>query len=1247
MKTDPRFNQNTGQAIFNGTELLVKGALETPGGVHLFTGYPGSPVAGFFDTLQSIGPLLRERGMVAKMATNEALSVAMVNGAQMVGGRAITCFKSVGLHVAADALALGVLAGTRDGSGGLIIVGDDPWSDSTQVPADSRFLAEHVRLPMIEPCCPQEVKDWVDLAFRIGRAGQIYIGYGMTVTTADGGGTVTCYENHFPEMSEHQKRSLSYEQDIEPNLDQTVLLPPRSWKREEALHERFAAVKDEARRLGVNRIVHGPQRGETVPLGFIASGTGYAYLAHALAEMGLAGRLPILKLGMCYPVDEKLVLQFARQCGQIVVVEERRGFVERQVLEIIDPLRQTGELKTRVYGKRFPDDLAPIPETRGLNPSLLMERLIPLIRAQAGLPAELTNGRLSGELERLAATARYDVRIPSRTPTFCPGCPHRDSSSVLLELRRDLLDAEYMLREHKRKPVDLVAHGDTGCYTMLMFEPTKPLMHNYSGMGLGGATGAGVDPFIENKQLVFMGDGTFYHSGQVAISQSIYNAQDITYIILDNKTTAMTGHQGHSGIELDLTGNEMNPLEIERIVQGMVPKAVKRDVRIVRIDPSDRNRYRKLLERTLLANGVKIVIADKECGITSQRRIKRAERAEAKEKGYLARKTHMNVATEVCEFCLECTNQTGCPGLKVNDTDYGPKIQTDFSWCVNDGACQRIHACPSFEEVTILRRQPERMGDVHVDLDDLPPPRPPIHAEQETWRCYLCGVGGMGIGTATGILVLAGHEMGYEVQFLDKKGLAIRNGGVFSQLVYSRGQGADGSLQSAESNGHGRSPKSEIRNSKFTTPLIPYGKADLLLGVDILEAVRAIDPQHPYRVASAGHTTAVVNTAKTPTILSLMGREDFTVDELERSLREHTVAGNYTAFNVGDLCERVLDTKLYANIMMLGIAFQKGYMPLHPEAIEKAIRTITRDQADRNIRAFHIGRKIAVRPDLFVVEPQRQYESARKCLRRKINTLQAWYRGRRGEQLARQYRVLMKKTFRATRGLRVEDELMRDVIIRAYDCVIWGGIDYAREYCNRLVDTFHKDDARHGYAITRAVVWNLAKVMLIKDEVYTAAMLTSPEKYKRDRRRFNVNPERGDKILYKHHNRPEFEVLGRTIRFEWKSRDWQLRAMAGCGFLRKLLPQWHRREREFRDWYAQLVDQLDWHGERDYQRWLAILSTPEPVTGFREVRYPKMEAAQRKGETLLDTDPESYDPSDEPKAGDTTSVPLPVLTGAA
>jgi len=1035
MKTDPRFTLSAGREIYTGNELLLKGALEVEGGVHLLTGYPGSPLAGFFDAFDSAQGLLRERGIVARIANNEALAVAMANGSQMAGCRSVVAFKSVGVHVASDALALGVLAGTKDDGGSLIVCGDDPWSDSTQAPVDSRFMAEHLRMPMLEPATPQEIKDWIDVAFKLGKAGRIYIGYMMTVALADGGGTVELKPNQYPSLNTHQQAMLSYDKDIEPDLDQFVLLPPRSWHRELGMAARHEAVMAEARRLGINRIVNKPQRGERVPMGFVASGVAYSYLVHALNELNLGGRFPILKIGLSYPLDEQLVSEFAGHCHEMIVVEERRSFVEKQIQAVIGPKVADGTLRTKVWGKKFPKGLPGIPDTRGLHPSLLIERLVPLIKDHPTLPLELTNGRLTSELSRIDRASKIEVSIPLRTPTFCPGCPHRDSSNVLLELRKDLMDADYMRRVHKRPPVDLVSHGDTGCYTMLMFEPNKPLMHNYSGMGLGGGTGAGIDPFIDNKQIVFMGDGTFFHSGQAAISNSIALGQDITYIILDNRTTAMTGHQPHAGNDANIVGEKQVAQDIERNVKGMVPKELSNDVRIVRMDPSDRNNYRRMLEQTILADGVKIVIADKECGITYHRRRKREERAVVKEEGFLPRQTVMNVAEEVCEFCLECTNQTGCPGLKITDTDYGAKIQTDMSWCVNDGACERIAACPSFEEVTIHRKQPARSGDEHVDLQNIPEPPRPVHADQDVWRAYLAGVGGMGIGVATSILVCAGTEMGYHVQFLDKKGLAIRNGGVFSQLVFRR------------------------KMPEATTPLIPFGKADLLLGIDLLEATRSIDARQPYRVASADTTAAVVNTAKTPTILSLMGRDDFKVEDLEHALRQHTHPDRFFGFNVGDLCERVLDNKLYANIMMLGIAYQKGYLPLSYDALCKGIRKIIRVDYDRNLRAFNIGRMIVEKPQLFVVELRKEFESARQAFRRKTNTLRLQFKGKKGQRLAKQYRTLMRQMFRAQRERPVEDAMLRDVVIRAYDCVIWGGIGYAKQYCDIVVQTYRRDAA--------------------------------------------------------------------------------------------------------------------------------------------------------------------------------------------
>src|SRR3954463_9530673 len=174
MPCGPRFLAESGREVFTGNELLIKGALETEGGVHLLTGYPGSPVAGFFDVMGDIKDLLNSHGIRAFQANNEALGAAAVNGAQMAPCRAIAAMKSVGVHVAADALALGNLSGAHAQGGAVIIMGDDPWCDSTQVPADSRFICEHLRMPVVEPGSPQECKDWINLSFKLSQAAGLY-----------------------------------------------------------------------------------------------------------------------------------------------------------------------------------------------------------------------------------------------------------------------------------------------------------------------------------------------------------------------------------------------------------------------------------------------------------------------------------------------------------------------------------------------------------------------------------------------------------------------------------------------------------------------------------------------------------------------------------------------------------------------------------------------------------------------------------------------------------------------------------------------------------------------------------------------------------------------------------------------------------------------------------------------------------------------------------------------------------------
>jgi indolepyruvate ferredoxin oxidoreductase len=914
----------------------------------------------------------------------------------------------------------------------------------------------------------------------------------------------------------------------------------------------------------------------------VASGLGFCYLEHALAELGVADKVPILKLGISYPIDAQLVEEFSRQVRSIFVIEERRGFMEEQITEIVGKYNQlaTAANRTNVWGKEFPVGLKGVPASRGLNPSILIERLAPLGRFFGDPNLVLDQKRIDCAVELIRETDKFDVRIPLRTPTFCPGCPHRDSASVLIDVKKRFLDPRYMKQHHRRGPVDLVFHGDTGCYTMFMFEPTKDLMHNYSGMGLGGGTGAGIDPFITNKQVVFLGDSTFFHSGMLGISNALKQGQDITYVILDNSTTAMTGHQPTPSMDVDIVGETTYKQNIDRIVEAMLGQSVH----VVRANPAYRESWKTMLEETILRDGVKVIVADKECGITYHRRESREERRTIREHGFLPEKRFVNVNPDVCENCLECTLATGCPGLTFAETPFGAKIQTDLSWCVADTACTKIYACPSFEEITIVRTQKPPAPIDSIDLSNIPLPK--IANFKNVWHCYLAGVGGQGIGVSTASIVRAGFKQGYHVLFCDKKGLAIRNGGVFSQITFTKG-------------------------SRHTSNIIPYGQADLLLGIDPLEATRSLSPTGNLRVGSPGRTVAVVNAYKTPTILTLLGKDDFSVAELEDTLRRYTKSDEYFGLNVAGISEYFFGTKLYANIVLLGIAFQRGLLPLSLENIEWGLRETMGSAADENIKAFHLGRKLVFEPEL--AHKHELHETYAEFIAERVDVLKRNHRA--GKRWAREFEVLIR---RSENSIRLGEQTARDIVWRLYDLLEFGGTGaHAGRYLDLVEKVYAKDNGQFDFAATKAVIWNLHKAMVIKDEVYVAHLLTSEEKTRRDHHRYHVDEQRGDKIIYHHLNRPEFNVLGRDIRFKFSPRKWQLNVLKHLRWLRRVMPAWHRREREFCDWYIDVVENFHYEGRAGYERYVKALRCVEEVRGYREVRYPKMDEARRRAEGLL------------------------------
>jgi indolepyruvate ferredoxin oxidoreductase len=481
----------------------------------------------------------------------------------------------------------------------------------------------------------------------------------------------------------------------------------------------------------------------------------------------------------------------------------------------------------------------------------------------------------------------------------------------------------------------------------------------------------------------------------------------------------------------------------------------------------------------------------------------------------------------------------------------------------------------------------------------------------------MSGVGGMGIGVVGAILVRAGHKEGYNVAFQDKKGLAIRNGGVFSQITFSAG-GSD----------------------YATTGSIPYGKADLLLGIDILEAARAVDPREQFRVASPMRTAAVLNTHRQATVSVLLGKEDFDPEALREQIMESCDPERSFAKNLSVICEQRLGSKQFVNIMMLGAAYQLGLIPVSARSIAWAIKDTIRREHRRNLKAFNIGRKLALEPRALPSKPEPVTWEQLLTNKTRILKKTRWF----GQKWANGYEIMVRTALRHLRDL--SDQAKYDLGVRIYDLMQYQDLPLARQYVELIRNVYRRDRADRNYAATTAAIWNLAKVMLIKDEPYVAYLLTRYEKKQRDIAKFGVDVPNGDRIVYRHHTSPEFNIGKRRIRMRVTTSDWQLRLVSHMKWWRKL-PGWHVRECTFRDWYIGLLDRVNLSNEPEYEKAISALRSPESVSGYREVRYPKMDTARARVESELSAPrQQAVQPSEQARIRDDANQLSDIRRGA-
>ena len=490
--------------ILNGNEIIIQGALEA--GFHLYTGYPGSPLADYFNILYERKNEFKEKGIRVVIANSEANAAAMASGAKQANKNALVAMKSMGLHVAADALSVGNFS--NPGTGGVVIVvGDDPWSISTSSPADSRYLFKHLHISFLDPSTPQELKDWIKVALDISHETSVYQGLLLTTFMAEGGGRV--------EIGEEVKIDPTLIE-LDPatfDLSKNVMVPPNSFKADVSMiKDRFPKVFDVLKSKSLDQDFGNIDS----KIGFITSGAVFEILKQVLDDNLALDRFSLYKVAAPYPLIDDLLVPYLKKLEVLIVVEEKRGFLETELREVIN----RNNLQCKIYGKTF-DGAEGFPIYGGLNYDLVLDKISFLFN-KLGL----------GSCHPSVPGVTLNEIIPRRLPTFCPGCPHRETLSLLKDLRGHL----------KKQNINLISHGDVGCYSLSFLEPFKE-MHNLSAMGQGGALGSGLDLFTTNPSVVLMGDSTFFHSGITDISNSVQMNHDITYILLDNDNTAMTGHQ--------------------------------------------------------------------------------------------------------------------------------------------------------------------------------------------------------------------------------------------------------------------------------------------------------------------------------------------------------------------------------------------------------------------------------------------------------------------------------------------------------------------------------------------------------------------------------------------------------------------------------------------------------------------------------------------------------------------------------
>jgi len=872
------------------------------------SGYQGSPLGGFDKEVQALGPLAAEHGIAFTPGLNEELAATAVYGSQLVnnlpgprrdGVVGVWYGKNPGLDRAADALRHANFAGTSPTGGALALVGDDPSSKSSTLPSGAEATLAALNLPTFYPGTLQEVLDLGRHAIACSRVSGLWSALKVVTNVADAAGTAEVWPDRVvPVLPAVEYQGAPYR-----HTPSGHLLAPESMELERTLFgPRLELARQYGALNGLNPV--------TVPtrdawLGIVAAGKTYYELVQALRELGLDQReleragIRLMKVGMLYPHDAETFRAFGRGLREVLVVEEKLPYLETALR---DALYGTTDAP-RILGKRDEDGGPLVPAESELDADVIS--LAVAGRIERHVRIDSVHARAHAIADRRSASARPGALPLARTPFFCSGCPHNTSTA---------------------NPEGTLVGAGIGCHTMILLNPEgKGEITGITQMGGEGAQFVGMAPFTEAQHFVQnLGDGTFHHSGSLAIRFAAASNVNVTYKLLYNSTVAMTGGQDVIG---QLTVPELTRwLALEGVKQVIVTTEDLERYRGVALDPIARVVGREHLEAAQAelaqVQGVTVLVHDQECA-AERRRLRKRGKAPTP-----PQRIHIN--ERVCEGCGDCGEKSACLSVLPIETEFGRKTQIHQASCNLDFSCVKGD-CPSFLEIVPAEGRAKKAWPAPpADL-----PEPVLRVPRDDFQLRMAGVGGTGVVTVSQILQMAALLDGKHAFGLDQTGLAQKGGPVTSDVRISRDR---------------------IEGSNKAT----IAGADLLLGFDILGAA---NPRN-LLVGDAQRTVAVVSTTANPTAAMVLDtRVAFPAQRRNlAAVEKATRARDNLYLDAQALAQALFADHMPANLLLVGAAFQQGCLPLSADAIEHAIR-LNGAAVDKSLAAFAWGRALVAHPE--------------------------------------------------------------------------------------------------------------------------------------------------------------------------------------------------------------------------------------------------------------------------------------------